>query len=77
VNIGVGSDISIAELANMIKDITGFSGKIVWDSSKPDGTPQKLLDVSKLTSLGWTPKIDFIEGIRSVYREAFLQNIVV
>jgi GDP-L-fucose synthase len=72
INIGVGKDISIAELAGIIKNITGFTGEIVWDSSKPDGTPQKLLDVSKLTQLGWEPKIDFMEGIRSVYQQAFL-----
>jgi GDP-L-fucose synthase len=74
INIGVGKDLSIAELATVIKDITGFSGKIVWDTSKPDGTLQKLLDVSKLTDLGWKPKIDLLEGIRSVYRQAFLQG---
>ena len=75
INIGVGKDLSIAELAEIIKDITGFTGKIVLDTSKPDGTPQKLLDVSKLNKLGWTAKIDLIEGIRSVYEQTFLQNI--
>jgi GDP-L-fucose synthase len=74
INIGMGKDLSIAELADIIKDITGFAGKIVWDTSKPDGTPQKLLDVSKLNKLGWTAKIDLIEGIRSVYEETFLQK---
>jgi len=75
INIGVGKDLSIAELAGIIKNITGFTGKIVWDSTKPDGTPQKLLDVSKLTELGWKPQIDLINGIRTVYQETFLQDI--
>ena len=74
INIGVGKDVSIVELAGIIKNITEFTGEIVWDSSKPDGTPQKLLDVSKLTQLGWEPKIDFMEGIRSVYQQAFLED---
>jgi len=73
INIGVGNDVSIAELAGIIKDITGFTGKIVWDASKPDGTPQKLLDVSKLNGLGWKPKIDFMDGVKRVYQQAFLQ----
>jgi GDP-L-fucose synthase len=53
VNIGVGEDLSIKELAELVKDITGFEGKIVFDTSKPDGTPRKLMDVSKLNNLGW------------------------
>ena len=77
INIGVGKDISIAELANTIKNITGFTGKIVWDSTKPDGTPQKLLDVTKLTELGWKPQIELVSGIRSVYEQAFLQKTTV
>ena len=75
VNIGVGMDVSISELADIIKNITGFTGDIVWDTSKPDGTPQKLLDVSKLTDLGWKPKIDLLDGIRSVYHQTFLENV--
>ncbi len=75
INIGVGKDISIAELANTIKNITGFTGKIIWDSTKPDGTPQKLLDVTKLTELGWKPQMELVSGIRSVYEQAFLQNV--
>jgi GDP-L-fucose synthase len=74
INVGVGKDLAIAELATVIKDVTGFGGKIVWDTSKPDGTLKKLLDVSRLAQLGWKPKIDFIEGIRSVYRQTFLQG---
>jgi GDP-L-fucose synthase len=72
VNIGVGRDISIAELANMIKDITGYEGKIRFDTSKPDGTPRKLLDVSKLNSLGWEASISLKEGIEKVYHEHFV-----
>ena len=67
VNIGTGEDLTIKELAEMIKDIVGFEGKITWDSSKPDGTPRKLLDVSRLNRLGWKVKIEFEEGIYSVY----------
>ncbi len=69
VNIGTGKDIQIRELAELIQKITGFAGKITWDSSKPDGTPQKLLDVSKLLSYGWSPKIPFEEGVRTVYQD--------
>jgi GDP-L-fucose synthase len=67
VNIGTGVDLSIKELAEMIANITEFEGKIVWDSSKPDGTPRKLMDVSKLHQAGWHHKIDLEEGIRAVY----------
>ena len=74
VNIGTGKDLTIAELAEMIKGITAFSGEIVWDLTKPDGTPQKLLDLAKLKQLGWEPRITLFEGISSVYRETFLKN---
>ena len=67
INVGVGTDISIKELAEMIKDIVGFKGDIKWDSSMPDGTPRKLMDVSKLTSLKWKPRIHLRDGIKSVY----------
>jgi GDP-L-fucose synthase len=67
VNIGVGKDITIGELAELIKEIVGFKGKIVNDTSKPDGTPQKLLDVTKLNSLGWTARISLKEGIKQSY----------
>lgn len=69
INIGVGADISIAELADLIKNITGFKGQISFDVSKPDGTPRKLMDVSRLKSLGWTASIPLEAGIRSVYAE--------
>jgi GDP-L-fucose synthase len=67
INIGVGKDISIRELAELIKEIVGFDGEIRYDSSKPDGTPRKLLDVSRLGSLGWAPKISLREGIEMTY----------
>jgi GDP-L-fucose synthase len=67
VNVGTGVDLSIKELAEMIKDITGFKGDIVFDSSKPDGTMRKLMDVSKLNDLGWKYTIGLKEGIASVY----------
>src|SRR5690606_30847749 len=66
VNIGVGEDISIKELAEMIKDIVGFEGELVFDTSKPDGTPRKLMDVSKLHAMGWKAKIGLREGIAQV-----------
>ncbi|HEU4903704.1 MAG TPA: NAD-dependent epimerase/dehydratase family protein, partial [Flavisolibacter sp.] len=72
VNIGVGEDLSIAELADMIKNIVGFEGKIVFDSSKPDGTMRKLMDVSKLSAFGWKASIPLRQGINDVYREKFL-----
>src|SRR5688572_26989989 len=74
INIGVGEDISIKELAEMIKEITGYKGKIVFDSSKPDGTPRKLLDISRLSQLGWKANITLQEGIKEVYNEKFLSE---
>jgi len=73
VNVGVGEDISIGELAQLVKDVVGFSGEIVYDTSKPDGTPRKLLDVSRLSSLGWKAKISLREGIASTY-EWYLEH---
>jgi GDP-L-fucose synthase len=67
INIGVGKDISIKDLAELIRAIVGFEGSIEWDSSKPDGTPRKLLDVSRITALGWKPTISLEDGIRSTY----------
>ena len=67
-NVGYGSDVSIAELANLIKELVGFEGELVFDTSKPDGTYQKLMDSSKLNALGWKPKIPLKEGIQSVYQ---------
>ncbi len=65
INIGTGTDITIRELAEMIADIAGFKGDIVYDTSKPDGTPRKLLDVSRLTRLGWRYKIELVDGLKS------------
>lgn len=73
INIGVGEDLTIAELAQLIKKIVGYKGEIVFDRTKPDGTPRKLLDVSKLFNLGWRPRIRLEDGIRSTY-EWFVQN---
>jgi GDP-L-fucose synthase len=69
VNIGVGEDISIADLARLIKDIVGYEGKLIFDTSKPDGTPRKLMDVSKLQGLGWKAQISLKDGIHKVYSE--------
>lgn len=69
VNIGVGEDISIKDLALLIKNIIGYDGKIQYDLSKPDGTPRKLMDVSKLTALGWKARISLPNGISRVYEE--------
>jgi GDP-L-fucose synthase len=69
VNIGTGIDLTITELAMMIREVVGFTGDLVYDSSKPDGTPRKLMDVSKLTGLGWTFKTSLREGLEKVYNE--------
>jgi GDP-L-fucose synthase len=75
INIGVGEDISIKDLALLVKKIVGYAGETVYDASKPDGTPRKLLDVSKLRSLGWKAQTSLEEGIRRTY-EWYLQNNV-
>lgn len=67
VNVGVGTDVSIKELAEIVAEVTGFGGELKFDTSKPDGTPRKLMDVSKLHSLGWRHKIELMEGVKSVY----------
>ena len=74
VNIGVGEDISIAELANLIKEIVEFEGVIVFDNSKPDGTPRKLLDISKLYAMGWKASVSLKKGIEDVYHNYFLKQ---
>jgi GDP-L-fucose synthase len=73
VNVGSGEDVSIRELAELICDVVGFEGDLAWDKTKPDGTPRKLLDVSKLRSLGWKPSIQLREGIAQTY-DWFLKN---
>lgn len=72
-NIGTGQEITIKDLAELIKNIVGYEGKIVWDSSKPDGTPRKLLDVSRLKKAGWTYKIELKDGIEKAYKW-YLEN---
>ncbi|WP_253701116.1 NAD-dependent epimerase/dehydratase family protein, partial [Thermus scotoductus] len=67
INVGVGEDISIRELAELVAKVVGFQGEIVYDTSKPDGTPRKLLDVSRLFSMGWRPRIPLKEGIEQTY----------
>ena len=69
VNVGTGVDLSIKELAETIAEIAGYKGDIVWDSSKPDGAPRKLLNVEKMSGLGWSSKITFTDGLKSVYEE--------
>ena len=73
INIGTGLDCTILELAALIKDAVGFKGKIIFDQSKPDGTPRKLLDVSRINKLGWKAKISLKEGLAKTYQE-YLQN---
>ena len=72
-NVGTGKDLTIKELAEIIQEIVGHQGAIIWDSSKPDGTPRKLMDVSKMTQAGWKAKIELKEGIRETYNW-FLEN---
>jgi GDP-L-fucose synthase len=73
VNIGTGIEISIKDLAFMVKEIVGFEGKVVFDTTKPDGTPRKLTDTTKLNSLGWKHLIELEEGVRKVYHEKFIK----
>jgi GDP-L-fucose synthase len=68
INVGCGEDISIHELAELICDVVGFDGKLVWDATKPDGTPRKLLDVTRLRALGWSPSIPLRDGIAQTYK---------
>jgi len=73
VNVGVGKDISIGEVAALVQDIVGYTGKIEYDTSKPDGTPLKLLDTTRLNALGWQPKIALRDGLKSTY-EWYLEH---
>ena len=73
INIGVGEDSTIQELAELVRAVVGFTGEIQWDTSRPDGTPRKLLDVTRIRALGWKPRIDLERGIREVYKW-FLEN---
>jgi len=74
INVGTGEDLTIRELAMMVKEVVGYEGGLVWDSSKPDGTPRKQLDTRKINSLGWKPTISLEDGLRSTYAW-FLEHV--
>jgi GDP-L-fucose synthase len=67
-NVGTGEDLSIRDLAELVAQVTGFTGRVIWDADKPDGTPRKLLDVSRLQALGWQAKTNLPEGVRLTYQ---------
>ena len=73
-NIGTGTDLTIKELSETIQKITRHQGEIIWDSLKPDGTPRKLMDISKMHALGWKHKVNLEEGIQMTY-DWFVQNV--
>ena len=74
INVGYGSDLTIRELAELVKRVTGFAGEIVWDASKPDGTPRKLMDSSRIHALGWKPQIDLETGLARAYQDFLAGN---
>jgi GDP-L-fucose synthase len=76
VNIGTGEDISIKDLALLVKELSGYKGELRFDASKPDGTPRKLMDVSRLKNMGWEPKITLREGISKILQEKFNLELV-
>jgi GDP-L-fucose synthase len=69
INVGYGSDLSIRELAELVREVVGFKGGIEWDRTKPDGTPRKLMDCSRLFAMGWRPQVDLKTGIRLAYAD--------
>lgn len=71
--MGSGKEVTIKELAELVKEVVGYEGEIIWDSSKPDGTPRKLMDSSKLAGLGWEPKISLKDGLTNTY-QWYLKN---
>lgn len=73
INIGTGTDVTIREAVELVRQTVGYKGEIIWDTSKPDGTPRKLMDTSRLSALGWKPQIDLSTGLRLAY-ESFLRN---
>jgi GDP-L-fucose synthase len=75
VNVGSGSEVTIKELAELVKEVVGFQGKLVWDSSKPDGTPRKLMDSSKIQEMGWKPKVPLKEGLVETYKW-YVENVI-
>lgn len=74
VNVGCGTDVTIRELVELVAEIVGYQGKIVWDSTKPDGTPRKLLDTSRINQLGWRPRISLRDGLTQTY-QSFLEEL--
>jgi GDP-L-fucose synthase len=76
VNIGSGKEITIKDLALLIKKIVGFEGELIFDDTKPDGTPRKLMSVEKLHALGWKHKIELEDGIKEVYENEFLKKVI-
>ncbi|KAF3452906.1 hypothetical protein FNV43_RR03339 [Rhamnella rubrinervis] len=74
VNVGSGKEVTIKELAELVKEVVGFEGELVWDKTKPDGTPRKLMDSSKLAGLGWTPKVSLKDGLIDTYKW-YLENV--
>jgi GDP-L-fucose synthase len=74
INVGSGEDIHIAELAEIVQEVVGYEGAVSWNTSMPDGTPRKLLDISRLTQLGWKPRISLREGIKSTYEWYLAQS---
>ncbi|MDR1789902.1 MAG: GDP-L-fucose synthase, partial [Opitutaceae bacterium] len=74
INLGRGSDVTIRELTETVAEVVGYTGKITWDATKPDGTPRKLLDVSRLDALGWKPRLTLREGIAQTY-QSFLAEL--
>ena len=69
INVGYGSDVTIKEVAALVREVVGFKGNIIWDTSKPDGTPRKLMDSSRLFALGWKPQVDLQTGVRLAYED--------
>ena len=69
INVGSGTEISIRDLAGLVAEIVGFTGEVEWDTTKPDGTPRKLMDSSRLFALGWRPAVGLREGIASAYQD--------
>ena len=74
-NVGTGKDLSIKKLATTIGELTNFKGNIIWDKTKPDGTPKKLLNIENIRKIGWEPKIDLIEGITKTIKDFQNENI--
>lgn len=74
INVGSGEELSIAELADLVSLVVGYQGEIVWDTSKPNGTPRKVLDIAKISALGWEPRIGLVEGIKKTYAD-YVKNL--